>query len=107
MSMRTADFPTVAARLRTAATTFERWALVAQAVADENPDHVPSVSVKGIQRPVEALVMARLDQGITAELYLTRAAAIQAVLQAERAIVHAEAAERAYSQPRHERAQYR
>lgn len=97
MTMRTQDFPTIAARLRNAALSFERWAPVVQAVADERPAHVPPVTVKGAVRPTEALVMAREDQGITAELDAARAHAIQAVLRAEAAIVAANRAERAYS----------
>lgn len=97
MSMRTASFAVIAERLRVAATTFEKWAPVVQAVADERPAHVPPVIVKGVQRPVEALVMAREDQGISEPVRRARAAAIQAVLYAEQAIFEAEQAERAYS----------
>jgi hypothetical protein len=98
--MRTAPFDDIAARLRVAASTFERWAPIVQAVADERPEAVPPVIVKGVPRPVEALVLAREEQGITRHVDRTRTAAIQAVLQAERAIVEAELAERAYSRGR-------
>ena len=97
MTMRTQDFPTIAARLRNVAETFERWAPIAQAVAEERPPHVPPVITEGVARPTEALVLAREDQGITAELEAVRMHAIQAVLNTELAVAAVGRAERTYS----------
>src|SRR5437879_4001243 len=97
MSMRSADFPTLAARLAHAAHEFARWAAIAQAVDTELPDRVTPVVVGGVSRPTEALVMARADQGITGHLADARAAAIQAVLHAERAVNAVKTAERVFT----------
>lgn len=97
MSMRDQDFATVAARLRLAAERFERWAPLVDAVATERPVHVPPVSVKGVARPVEALAMAREDQGIAVQVDAVRRSAIQAVLHAERATALSCLAEKAYA----------
>ncbi|MEU5693884.1 hypothetical protein [Actinosynnema sp. NPDC020468] len=95
--MRTQDFPVIAARLRHAATTFERWSTHVQAVADNPPTSVPPMIVKGVPRPVEAEVIARADQGMTADLRVVRASVIQAVLHAERAVETADRVVNEYS----------
>lgn len=91
MSLRTADFSTLAARLRTAAATFEHWAGIVDQATDQAPPHPPAVPVAGVRRPVEDLVVARDETGLYAELDATRRHAAQAVLNAEAAINHAAA----------------
>lgn len=86
------SFVDISARLRVASARFQKWAAIADDVAEGQPESVPAVTVDGAPRPVEALVMAREAAGSTVELDRLRAAAIQAVLHAERAIHHAERA---------------
>lgn len=88
------SFVDIAARLRTAAESLQEWAPIADDVADGQPEAVPAVTVDGASRPVEALVIAREAAGYTTHLDRLRAAAIQAVLHAEGAIMYAQKASR-------------
>lgn len=87
-------FVDIAARLRLASESLREWAPIADDVADGQPESVPAVTVGGAARPVEALVMAREAAGYRDDLDRLRAAAIQAVLHAEGAVMYAQKASR-------------
>jgi hypothetical protein len=97
LSMRTAPFAAITTRLHLVTTALQEWAPIVQSVADDRPESVPPETVKGVSRPVEAVALARDEQGIGAELDATRAALIQAVLYAERAAWHASRAEQRFT----------
>lgn len=96
--MRTDSFVSIAARLRRAATAFERVAELADVATIAAPKGLASSSSDGVSRPVEDLVIAREDGGVAAAVTATRRHAVQAVLHAERACRSANDAGHAFDQ---------